>query len=136
MRHQPPVRFALVPLFIAALISLHAPAAAPAFVQQNFATPQTTSAGSVSVTCTAAQTAGDLNVVVVGWNDTQAAVSSVSDTAGNVYALAVGPTPGTGLSQSVYYAKKIVSGAAGANRLKFNIAPATGLPEVSLLALG
>src|SRR5260370_36032495 len=108
MRHQPPVRFALVPLFIAALISTQAPAATPAFVQGNFATPQTASAGSVSVTFTAAQTAGDLNVVVVGWNDTQAAVSKVSDTAGNGYAVRVGPSPGTERSKIGYFVKNIM----------------------------
>ena len=37
---------------------------------------------SVTVTYTAAQTAGDLNVVIVGWNDTTAQISSVTDTKG------------------------------------------------------
>ena len=39
------------------------------FVQVKSATPQTASS-SVSVTYSAAQTAGNLNVVEVGWNDT------------------------------------------------------------------
>src|SRR5260370_24475352 len=82
----------------------------------------------------ASQTAGNLNVVVVGWNDTQAAVSKVSDTAGNVYALAVGPTPGTELSQSVYYAKNIVSAAAGAKRVTVHFSPAAAFPYVRILA--
>jgi hypothetical protein len=59
----------------------------------------------------AAETAGDLNVVVVGWNDTTASVSSISDSRGNSYALAVGPTSGTGLRQSIYYAKNIAGGS-------------------------
>ena len=56
----------------------------------------------------AAQSAGDLNVVVVGWNDTSATVSSVTDTSGNVYTRAVGPTtyPGA-LTQSIYYSANI-----------------------------
>ena len=80
------------------------------FVQVKSATPQGTSS-SVSVTYSAAQTAGNLNVVEVGWNDTTSSVSSVTDSRGNSYALAVGPTRGTGLSQSIYYAKNIVGGS-------------------------
>ena len=45
------------------------------FVQVNAATPQTASA-SVSVTYPAAQTAGNLNIVAVGWNDTTSTVSA------------------------------------------------------------
>ena len=80
-----------------------------AFVQVNAATPQTPSA-SVSVTYPVAQTLGNLNVVVVGWNDTTSTVTGVSDSRGNTYALAIGPTTGTGLRQSIYYAKSIAAG--------------------------
>ena len=92
------------------------PGAVPiAFVQQNYATPQTPQS-SVAVLYLAAQTAGNLNVVVVGWNDTTATVTSVIDTKGNVYTRAVGPTTyPTRLSQSIYYAKNIVAAAANAN---------------------
>ena len=84
----------------------------------------------MSVTYTSAQTAGNLNVVVVGWNDTTAAVSSVTDSSGNVYTLAVGPTknpgsPGTySLTQSIYYAANIVGAAASANTVtvRFSVA--------------
>src|ERR1700716_1067712 len=96
---------------------LHAQAATPTFVQVNFAVPQSTAVSSVTATFTGAQTAGNLNVVVVGWNDTTAAVTSLTDTAGNVYVRAVGPTVGSVLSQSIYYAKNIVAAAAGANRV-------------------
>src|SRR6202171_1802064 len=54
------------------------PPASIAFVQLNYATPQS-SVANVSVPFTAAQSAGNLNVVVVGWNDTTAQVSSVTD---------------------------------------------------------
>jgi hypothetical protein len=85
------------------------------YVQGNYATPQS-SASTVSVAYQAAQLAGDLNVIVVGWNDTTATVSSVTDTFGNTYSLAIGPTVVSGaLSQSIYYAKNIVSAAAQAN---------------------
>ena len=93
-----------------------------AFVQVKAATPQTASA-SVAVTYTAAQTAGNLNVVVVGWNDTTSTVTGVTDSRGNSYVLAIGPTSGTGLRQAIYYAKNI---AVGSNTVtvKFNQAAA------------
>src|ERR1700687_2210766 len=73
------------------------------FVQVKSATPQTASA-SVTVTYPVAQTARNLNVVVVGGNDTTSTVSTVGDSQGNTYALAIGPTTGAGLRQSIYYA--------------------------------
>lgn len=83
--------------------------AAPSFVQRSSATPQSPTA-TVAVSYSAAQTAGDLNIVAVGWNDTSATVQSVKDSAGNTYSLAVGPTSGAGLRQSIYYAPNIVGG--------------------------
>jgi hypothetical protein len=90
---------------------LNPPAAANdlRFVQVAAETPQDP-ASSVTVIYPSAQTAGDLNIVVVGWNDTTSAVQSVTDSAGNAYSLAIGPTKGTRLSQSIYYAKNIVGG--------------------------
>ncbi len=78
------------------------------FVQVNSATPQTPSS-SVQVSYTSVQTAGNLNIVAVGWNDATSAVNSVTDSAGNAYALAIGPTTGTALRQSIYYAKNILA---------------------------
>ena len=49
--------------------------------------------------------------MVVGWNDTTATVQSVKDSAGNTYSLAIGPTSGTALRQSIYYAANIVGAA-------------------------
>ena len=89
------------------------------FVQVASATPQSTTS-SVAVAYPSAQTATDLNVVIVGWNDTSATVQSVTDTAGNVYSLAVGPTSGTGLRQSIYYAKNIASSSNNTVTVTFN----------------
>ena len=47
------------------------------YVQGNYATPQSAQSG-VAVKYTAAQQQGDLNVVVVGWNDSTATVKSVT----------------------------------------------------------
>jgi hypothetical protein len=97
-------------------------ASGPTFVQVKSATPQTAS-GSVAVTYSLAQTAGNLNVVVVGWNDTTSTVSTVSDSLGNNYVLAIGPTTGTGLRQSIYYATGI-KGGSNAVTVRFNQAAA------------
>jgi hypothetical protein len=99
------------------------------FVQVNAATPQTASA-SVSVIYPAAQIAGDLNIVAVGWNDTTSTVSSVTDSRGNTYALAIGPTTGTGLRQSIYYAKNIV---AGSNTVTVAFSKAAAFVDVRVL---
>jgi hypothetical protein len=80
------------------------------FVQVKAATPQTASS-VVSAAYSTAQTAGNLNIVEIGWNDTTSSVSTVTDSSGNVYNLALGPTRGTGLSQSIYYARNIRGGS-------------------------
>jgi hypothetical protein len=105
----------LVLMIIAVLPKASSAASSIAFVQVESAVPQGTST-RVAVTYTKAQTAGNLNVVVVGWNDSSAQVSSVTDSKGNAYALAVGPTVQSGTaSQAIYYAKNIVGATAGGN---------------------
>jgi hypothetical protein len=79
------------------------------FAQVAASTPQSPVA-TLSTTFPGAQTAGNLNVIVVGWNDAVANVTGVTDNQGNTYSLAIGPTRGTNLSQSIYYAKNIKSG--------------------------
>jgi Putative collagen-binding domain of a collagenase/Protein of unknown function (DUF4038) len=81
----------------------------PAFVQQNFATPQVPQA-QVSVAYPAPQIAGNTNIVIVGWNDTMANITAVNDSAGNAYQVAVGTFRGNGLSQAIYYASNIKAG--------------------------
>ena len=92
--------------------------------------PQTT----VNVSFTGAQTAGDLNVVVVGWNDSTATVNSVTDSKGNVYTRAVGPTIVSGsLSQSIYYAKNIAAATAGSNTVTVTFSAAATYPDIRIL---
>ncbi len=108
-------------------------AASVTFVQLNYATPQS-SVATVSVPFTGAQTAGNLNVVVVGWNDTTAQVSSVTDTHGNAYQLAVGPTAVAGaVTQAIYYARNIVAAAAGANIVMVSFTDAALYPDIRIL---
>jgi RHS repeat-associated protein len=71
---------------------------------------QVVSNTSVIVPYKAAQSGGNLNVVVVGWYDVTAQVQSVTDSRGNAYALAAGPTQRSGLGTlAIYYAKNIAS---------------------------
>ena len=99
------------------------------FIQVAAATPQS-SQTSVAATYPSAQVQGDLNIVVVGWNDTTSSVQSVKDSAGNTYALAIGPTSGTGLRQSIYYAKSI---AGGSNTVTVAFTQAAVYPDVRIL---
>ena len=88
----------------------------------------------MNVKYNAAQTAGDLNVVVVGWNDSRATVSRVTDSRGNTYIRAVGPTIQSGFaSQSIYYAKNIVSAGAGANTVTITFSTAAVSPDIRIL---
>jgi hypothetical protein len=110
-----------------------AASATPAFVQVNSAVPQSAPA-TVALPYLNAQTAGDLNVVVVGWNDSTALVTSVTDSVGNAYALAVGPAAVSGvMSQSIYYAPNIAGAAANANTVTVQFSPAAAFPDVRIL---
>src|SRR5258708_24318403 len=62
----------------------------PTFVQMNYATPQNP-VSTVPVSFPAAQSAGNLNLVLVRWNHTPAHVASVIDSKGNSSHLAGGP---------------------------------------------
>ena len=103
------------------------------YVQGTFATPQS-SPTTVSVTFTAAQVAGDLNVVVVGWNDSNATVSGVTDRSGNQYVLAVGPTIQAPVAtQSIYYAKNIAAASAGTNTVTVTFSSGAKSPDIRIL---
>src|SRR3954464_5493646 len=82
-------------LFLLNLLWLFSPfstlQAAIVFSQGDYAVSQTPQS-IVVVTYPAAQAAGNLNVVVVGWGDTNAQILSVTDTGGNAYQLAIGVT--------------------------------------------
>ncbi len=103
------------------------------YIQSNYADPQS-SAARVSITYGLQQAAGDLNVVVVGWADTSTNVGSVTDTSGNVYTLAAGPTQQPGfLTQSIYYAKNIAAAATNGNTVTVTFSAAASFPDVRIL---
>src|SRR5207237_8027442 len=95
-------------------------------------TPQT----MVTVPYTAAQTAGNLNLVIVGWNDTTAQISSVTDSKGNPYTLAKATIlngNGGPLSQSIYYTKNIAAATAGPTGVKVTFTAAAVYPDIQVL---
>jgi hypothetical protein len=66
----------------------------------------------------------------VGWNDTTSTVQSVKDSGGNNYILAIGPTTGTALRQSIYYLSNI---AGGNNTVTVTFNQAAAYPDVRIL---
>jgi len=106
---------------------------APRFVQGNYSVAQGPSV-VITVPYARAQAAQDLNVVVVGWNDTTARVTSVTDTQGNIYQLAIGPTQISGAaSQAIFYAPGIVAANAGANSVTITFSTPAVDPDVRIL---
>ena len=102
------------------------------FVQSNSADPQAPQT-TVTVPYTLAQTAGNLNVVVVGWNDSTAKVNAVTDTKGSVYALVGVPVVQSGTAtQAIYYAKNIAAAAAGANIVTVTFTVAAAYPDIRI----
>jgi len=116
------------------LFATTALAATPNYVQGNYAAPPPQT--NVTMPYTAAQGVGDLNVIIVGWHDTTTQIASLTDSNGNVYNLAVGPTVLTGssaLSQAIYYAKNILAAKAGANVVTVKFNAAAYYPDVRIL---
>ncbi len=88
----------------------------------------------MTVSYTHAQAVGDINIVVVGWNDTTATINSVVDSAGNSYQVAVPMGQTTGLRQAIYYAKNI--GAASTNTVTVTFSQAASYPDIRILEYG
>jgi hypothetical protein len=87
-----------------------------------------------TVNYASAQTAGDLNVIAVGWNDSTSVVSTVKDTLNNTYTLAVGPTRyPPDCSESIYYAPGIHAAGAGVNTVTVTFAAAANVVDLRAL---
>src|SRR5258706_14510106 len=91
-------------LALAALVALSQPLpkaeAQPLFVQLAYTTPQTPQS-EIAVDYASPQTAGNLNILAIGWNDQGANITNVTDSAGNTYQMAVPTFRGGGLSQEI-----------------------------------
>jgi glucose/arabinose dehydrogenase len=103
-----------------------------AFVQVQSATPQSAQS-TVATTFTQAQSAGNLNVVVVGWNESAGNITSVTDGAGNTYQVAAATVRGSGVSQAIYYARNIVAAGAGANTVTVRFDKSVAYADVRIL---
>ncbi len=91
------------------------------------------SSTTVPATMPGLQTAGDLNVVIVGWADATTTVSSVTDTENNTYAAALPPTVGTGVSQVIYYAKNIAGDTTTPNQITVTFSQVPLNPDIRIL---
>lgn len=105
--------------------------AIPKFVQVNSATPQG-SASVITATFTGAQTAGDLNIVVIGRNNSTSLVATVTDSKGNTYNNIGGPV-GTNLRQTIAWAKNISAATAGSNTVTVTLDSPAPFPDVRIL---
>jgi hypothetical protein len=90
----------------------------PAFIQQAYSVPQTPQL-VVSVPYPQSETAGNANLLAIGWNDAVATITNVSDSASNIYQVAVPTFRGNGMSQAIYYCPSIKSGTNTVT-VKFN----------------
>src|SRR6266513_1988056 len=101
------------------------------FVQVNSAVP--TSTATISATYNSAQTAGNMNVVAIGWDSFSITLKSLTDSRGNSYKLAVSYVDSTGIPQAIYYAPNIVAAAAGANTVTATLSASTDWPDLRIL---
>src|SRR4029077_11150087 len=103
-----------------------------AFVQVASAVPQS-SPTSVPVTYALAQSAGNLNVVVVGWNISGGQTVTVADSKGNIYVPAIGPTVFGGFAtQAIYYAANIAAAAPATNTVTVTFSAAAPFPDIRI----
>jgi fibronectin type 3 domain-containing protein len=125
-------RIALWVFAVGSSVATQTGIASIAYVQSSSQVPDTGAA--VSVTFPSAQTAGDLNIVIVGWSDSSSSVQSISDSVGNTYVAALGPTVSSGnASQILYYAKNIKGATAGSNTVTVTFSATVDYPEVRIL---
>jgi len=110
------------------------------FVQSRTVTPNP-QMSSLSATYSSAQRAGDLNVVIIGWNDSVTLINTVTDTKGNIYTPIVGtvrpgPTEGGGMTQVIYYAKNIAAAPANGNTVTVTFNQPATLIDMRILEYG
>ena len=96
----------------------------------NAATPQTNQS-TVAVTYANAQVAGDINILAISWDNATSNITSVTDSAGNRYRLAV--PAGNGVNQAIYYATNIKEATAGTNTVTVTFSAST--PSADIRAL-
>jgi hypothetical protein len=109
---------------------MDAPPAPIALVQHNMAVNGST-ASSLAVKLLQSQHTGDLIVVAIGWADDTSSVTSVTDTVGNTYKLAVGPNrQSPDLTQYIYYASGISAASPSSNTITAKFGAAVNSPDL------
>jgi hypothetical protein len=101
------------------------------FKQLNYTTVDD-SQRTVSTTYTKEQTAGNTNIIAIGWRSDQGDIAQVTDDKGNGYELAAALARGDRLSQAIYYAKNIAAAKPGENTVKVTFTADTLGPDVSI----
>lgn len=101
----------------------------PAFVQLKM-NATVSSVSSLAATFNAAETAGNTNIVIVGWDSATSTINSVADASGNTYVLAAPITRGTALTQAIYYAKNV---AAATPTVTVTFSAAVTAPDIRLV---
>ena len=109
-------------------------AAPPPFTFEQVASAEDMSQAGETIAFGKPQLAGDLDVVMIGWFKA-GTLASVSDSAGNSYAIAAGPTTiASGMeTQVIYYACGI---RAGANTVTVTFQDASQDPDVRIAEYG
>jgi len=128
------VSHVLLSAFVFALVATLLPATAGAqieFVQLTDSAP--TKVSSLTAVYSSAQTAGDLNIVAIGYDSSSITVKSISDAEGNTYKLAASySNSSVGISQSIYYASNIAAAAANANTVTVTLSGSAGYPDLRI----
>jgi hypothetical protein len=68
--------------------------------------------------------------VAIGFNDSTSTITSVTDTAGNVYQLAAPLTRGSGMRQAIYAAKNVKASIAANSAVTVQFSNAVPFPDV------
>jgi len=99
---------------------------------------KTNNVSSLQLAYQYAQSAGNLNLVVVQTANTSTKIQSVSDSDGNAYQLAIGPTTSAGSQQWMYYApiiKASNSNGKGANAVSVTFSGQVSHADMTLYEL-
>jgi YD repeat-containing protein len=103
-----------------------------AYVQGAYAV--SAAAGTLTATYSLAQAAGDLNVICIGWSGSANHITAVTDSKGNAYVAAVGPTTNSNsFAAVIYYAKNIAAAAASANAVTVTFNTSVNFPDVRIV---
>jgi len=125
-------RFGIAVLVALSFAAAESAAAAPAYVQSSSQSGSGARSASIAV-FSAVQTAGNLNVIFIGWEGSASSLISVADSAGNAYTRAQIVSYGTTATQVVFYARDIVGAPAGGNSVTATFDSRVGNPDLRIV---